>query len=82
MQVLDLRCPQVFEELLDPAHNGENGTRIEINVDKIDTKTFVELDTYVKQKLLEKTNDDGPDTADTQLVDKKPKHKPGRKAGI
>lgn len=70
MQVLDLRCPQAFDEL-DAVTNADNSTSIEINVDKIDNKTFFELDSYVRQKLQEKMTYDEP--ADTQVVEKKSK---------
>ena len=72
MQVLDLRCPHAFDQL-DAVTNADNSNSIEINVDKIVFKTFVELDSYVKQKLLEKTTThEGP--GDTQVVEKKSKN--------
>lgn len=58
LQVLDLRCPHVIENIA-PAQDDEphllnkkeKDMQAEINVDAIDSKTFADLDRFVKEKL-------------------------------
>ena len=61
LQVLDLRCPQSLERP-DPSANlpdKRDSTDIEIDVDAIDPRTFAELDRYVKEKMLSRSNSSG-----------------------
>ena len=51
LQVLDLRCPQALEmpePSSEPNNNKMIPSEVEINVDVIDSKTFAELDHYMK----------------------------------
>jgi len=59
VQVLDLRCPQALEN---PDPNTETqkedfqSSKVEINVEVIDSRTFQDLDRYVKKKMLTRSN--------------------------
>ena len=60
LHVLDIRSPQA---LVQPDPSAEipvdkfsNETELEINVDAIDTRTFTELDKYVKEKVNSRSN--------------------------
>ena len=55
MQVLDLKCPQALEQ---PDHDQQGGlaTDVEINVDAIDNRTFIDLDKYVREKVDPKSS--------------------------
>jgi len=60
LQVIDLKCPQALEhpqERLEVplSDRFDCDTGVEINVDAIDSKTFAELDRYVKQKMHTRT---------------------------
>lgn len=61
MQVLDLRCPQALEQP-DDESSGERGlaTQIEINVDAIDSRTLIELERYVSEKVGARSPDGIP----------------------
>ena len=53
--MIDLRCPQALE---DPNPGGSEGkgvdvdpAEVEVNVDVIDSRTFAELDRFVREKV-------------------------------
>ena len=60
LNVLDMRCPQALEQpgpCSEPGSDGFNDkSELEINVDAIDTKTFAELDKYVREKMKARSN--------------------------
>jgi len=75
MQVLDLRCPQALENpsITNCTNNNNDremkrkaASNVEINVEAIDAKTFAELDRYVKEKMLMRSNGVAVDTIGSQ----------------
>jgi len=75
LQVLDLRCPQALDNPstttgTNDDHDGDMKrkatTNVEINVEVIDTRTFAELDRYVKEKMLLRSNGAAADTLGNQ----------------
>lgn len=66
LQVIDLKCPNALEQP-DPSKSaaGQNDySEVEINVDAIDSRTFTELDRYVKEKMLARTTGEAMDDLD------------------
>lgn len=50
IQVIELKCPEALEDIV-----VEEGTpQVEINVDKLQTSTFMELESYLQQKVPNK----------------------------
>ena len=58
IQVLDLKCPQALEQPDYDQHQGQSvlATDVEINVDAIDNRTFIDLDKYVREKVDPKSS--------------------------
>jgi hypothetical protein len=67
LQVLDLRCPQALE-MPDPSSEPKDDkmipSEVEINVDVIDSKTFAELDRYVKGTMSNRETREGEGEAE------------------
>jgi hypothetical protein len=67
LKIIDLKCPKALEQP-DPSAIRKSQTEsasVEINVDKIDSRTFAELDRYVKEKLLQREHSEDTDLEDT-----------------
>lgn len=62
LKIIDLKCPQALESpdpkssLSTTTPSNASVSKVEINVDKIDPRTFTELDRYVKDKLLQRSS--------------------------
>lgn len=67
LQVIDLKCPQA---LVDPNPNVKpknmfrRDAEVEIDIDAIDTRTFTEIDRYMKEKMHARTSGDELDEFD------------------
>lgn len=67
LKIIDLKCPKALEQP-DPSPVRKSQTEaasVEINVDKLDSRTFAELDRYVKDKLLQREQSEDTDLEDT-----------------
>lgn len=67
LKIIDLKCPKALEQP-DPSSvikSQSDAASVEINVDKLDSRTFAELDRYVKDKLLQRDHSEDTDLEDT-----------------
>ena len=71
LQVIDLKCPNALEDPNPSAaeKEGMDDPHCEINIDVLDSRTFAELDRYVKEKMLARTTGEALD--DEEYVPKK-----------
>lgn len=79
LKIIDLKCPQALESPdLGSSHKDDIPSnagvcRVEINVDKIDPRTFMELDRYVKDKFMQRSSEEEMEFGDTPPSRKRPK---------
>mmetsp|Transcript_17027 Transcript_17027/g.20788 ORF Transcript_17027/g.20788 Transcript_17027/m.20788 type:complete len:238 (-) Transcript_17027:170-883(-) len=68
MHLIDIRCPQALEQpdptAESPVDKFATESEVEINVDAIDSRTFTELERYVKEKMNARSNGTSDDLAE------------------
>jgi hypothetical protein len=67
LKIIDSKCPKALEQP-DPSTIRKSQTEaasVEINVDKINSKTFAALDRYVKETFLQREHSEDTNLEDT-----------------